>query len=261
LPVNSQVAVELQDGVAVVTIDRPEAANSLDIGTARSLLDAVTAVAEDRHARCLLLRSTGDRFCVGGDVRGFAEAGGAADRHVGELAGTMHRAILVLARMDKPVVCLVQGATAGAGVGLAMTGDIVLASPEAHFTAAYTAIGLSPDCGLTWFLPRLIGARRASEMILTNRRVGAEEAVALGLVTRISEQLEEDGQAVACSLAGGATSALGSVRSLLHHSFDTALERQLEQELAAIQAASVSGEGQEGIAAFIGRRRADFRRN
>lgn len=255
-----QVWVEQRDGVATITIDRPEAANSLDVDTARALLDAVTNVAEDPQARSLLLRSSGDRFCVGGDVRGFAEAGEAADRHIAELAGTMHQAILVLAQMEKPIVCLVQGATAGAGVGLAMTGDIILASPAAHFTAAYSAIGLSPDCGMTWFLPRLIGARRAAEMILTNRRVEAEEAVAIGLITRISEQLEEDGRAVARSLADGATGALGSIRSLLHHSFEAGLERQLKLELAAIQAASVGAEGQEGIAAFIARRRPDFRR-
>lgn len=255
---SKQVRVEHQDGVATIIIDRPEVANSLDLRTARVLLDAVAMVADDRRVRCLLLRSNGDRFCVGGDVRGFARAGEAADRHIGELAGTMHQLILALARMEKPVVCLVQGATAGAGVGLAMTADIVIASPAAYFTAAYSAIGLSPDCGMTWFLPRLIGARRTAEMILTNRRVGAEEAVAIGLITRISEQLEEDGRAVARSLADGATGALASIRSLLNHSFEAGLERQLELELAAIQAASVGAEGKEGIHAFIARRQPEF---
>lgn len=254
------VRVEYQDTVATITIDRPEAANSLDLNTASVLLDAASKVADDRRVRSLLLRSNGDRFCVGGDVRGFAEAGDTAGRHIGELAGTMHQLILVLARMQKPVVSLVQGATAGAGVGLAMSADIVIASPAAHFTAAYSAIGLSPDCGMTWFLPRLIGARRAAEFILTNRRVGAQEALAIGLITRISDQLEEDGRAVARSLAEGATEALGSIRSLLHHSFEAGLERQLEIELAAIQAASVSVEGKEGINAFVARRQPEFRR-
>ena len=255
---SNEVLLEHRDGVSTVTIDRPAAANSLDLDTARALLDAVAAVSADRQARCLLLRSTGERFCVGGDVRGFAAAGAAADRHVAELAGTMHQVILTLARMEMPVVCLVQGAAAGAGVGLAMTADIVLASPNAHFSAAYSAIGLSPDCGMTWFLPRLIGARRAADMILTNRRVGAQEAVAIGLVTRISEQLEDDGRAVARGLADGATGALGAIRHLLHGSFETSLERQLELELAAIQAAAAGAEGQEGIAAFTARRPPDF---
>lgn len=253
------VRLEQDDGVETVSIDRPEAANSLDLNTAHALLDAVTEVADDRNARCMVLRSEGKQFCVGGDVRGFAEAGEKADRHIAELAGTMHQVILALTRMQKPIVCLVQGAAAGAGVGLAMSADIVITSPMAHFTAAYSAIGLSPDCGMTWFLPRLIGARRASEMILTNRRVGAEEALAIGLVSRISERLEDDGRAVARSLADGPTEAFGSIRHLLHSSFEAGLERQLELELAAIQAASIGAEGQEGIAAFIDRRPPIFR--
>lgn len=215
-----KVHLECEESVATITIDRPEAANSLDIRTALALRDAVADVVEDRQVRCILLRSNGDRFCVGGDVQGFAKAGEAADRHIAELAGTMHEVILALARTKKPVVCLVQGAAAGAGVGLAMSADIVIASPNAHFTAAYSAIGLSPDCGLTWFLPRLIGMRRAAEMILTNRRVGAKEAVAIGLITRISEQLEEEGRSISRSLADGATEALGSIRSLLNHSVE-----------------------------------------
>ena len=257
---SNRVRVEQHDGVATVTIDRPEAANSLDLNTARALLNAVAEVAEDRGARCLLIRSNGDKFCVGGDVREFTKGGEPTDRHIAELAGTMHRVILAVARIEKPVVCLVQGATAGAGVGLAMAADIVIASRAAHFTAAYSAIGLTPDCGMTWFLPRLIGRRRAAEMILTNRRIGAEEAVAIGLITRISEQLEEEGRSVARSLARGATGALGSIRSLLHYSCEAGLERQLELELAAIRAASVSAEGLEGIAAFVARRRPDFER-
>lgn len=257
---SKQVRVEHENAVATITINRPEAANSLDLGTAHLLLNAVAQVAEDKQVRCLILRSNGDRFCVGGDVRCFAEAGDAVDRHIGELAGTMHQLILTLSGMEKPVVCLVQGAAAGAGVGLAMAADIVIASPTAHFTAAYSAIGLSPDCGMTWFLPRLIGTRKATEMIFTNRRVGAEEALAIGLITGISEKLEEDGRRVARCLADGATRALASIRSLLHHSFEAGLERQLELELAAIQAASVGVEGKEGIDAFIARRQPEFKR-
>lgn len=253
------VRVARDEGVATITIDRPEAANSLDLNTALALRDAVTEVSQDRQARCLILRSEGQRFCVGGDVRGFARAGKEADRHIAELAGTMHQVILAIAHMPKPCVCLVQGAAAGAGVGLAMAADIVIASPAAHFTAAYSLLGLSPDCGMTWFLPRLIGARRSAEIILTNRRVSASEAAAIGLITHISEQLEVDGLATARSLADGPAEALGSIRRLLRSSFEAGLERQLELELAAIQAAAIGTEGQEGIAAFIDRRSPDFR--
>lgn len=257
---SEDVRVELEDNVATILIDRPGTSNSLDIDLARQLLTAIAEVAGDPGSRCLLLRSTGDRFCVGGDVRGFAKAGNEADHYIAELAGTMHRAILALVRMEKPTVCLVQGPVAGAGVGLALSADFVVAAPTAHFTAAYSAIGLTPDCGLTWLLPRLIGHRKAMEMIIENRRVVAAEAVAIGLINRVSERLEEDGLELARRLAGGATGAFASSRRLLHESAETSLERQLDRELAAISAASIAGEGKEGIAAFITRRSPDFRR-
>lgn len=250
--------VETDGAVAVLTLDRADLGNSLDILTARALFDAVSAIAKDDRLRCLLLRAEGRIFCVGGDITGFAAAGDDVGAHIAELAGTMHKTMLVLANMAKPMITLVQGAAAGAGLGLALVGDIVLASPTAHFNAAYTALGVSPDCGLTWLLPRLVGARCASEMILTKRRMDAREAVAAGLISRVSDNLEGEGRKLAASLANSATGALGSSRRLLHASWTSDFASQLDAELAGIASSAASTEGREGIAAFLDRRQPDF---
>src|SRR6266404_3255673 len=165
-------------------------------------------------------------------------------------------------RMPKPLVVLVNGPAAGAGCSLAISGDIVLAAPAAHFTVAYTAIGLTPDGGMSWLLPRLVGLRKAQEMILTNRRVNASEAEAMGLITRVVAEGASDaeGNAIADTLSRSATSALGVVRALLLDSSSEMLEAQLEKEARAITAAGGNAESEEGIAAYSEKRRPNFRR-
>ena len=171
---------------------------------------------------------------------------------IARITVSLHAAINRLATMPKPLICLVNGPAAGAGLGLAMLGDIVLAASSAHFTSAYTAIGVSPDAGTSWLLPRLVGLRRAQDMILTNCRVGAEEAVAIGLVTRIvaDDSLASEGDKVAQSLGAGATGAMATARLLLHRSHSSSLADQLEAEAGGIVAAARSAEAGERIAAF-----------
>jgi 2-(1,2-epoxy-1,2-dihydrophenyl)acetyl-CoA isomerase len=140
-------------------------------------------------------------------------------------------------------------------------GDVVIGARSAHFTAAYGAIGLTPDGGLSWLLPRLVGLRKAQEIILTNRRIKAEEAEAIGLVTRIVDDaaLEEEGLRVAKALADGPVEALCAARALLYDSFEAGLETQLDRELRAMAAAGASAESEEGLAALLAKRPADFR--
>jgi 2-(1,2-epoxy-1,2-dihydrophenyl)acetyl-CoA isomerase len=253
------IRLEIADGVAVLTLDRPDHGNSLDIPTAHLFVHLLQQVADDPSVRCLLLRAEGRMFSVGGDVTGFAAAGDRVADHIRELAGTMHDAMQLLAGMPKPVVTLVHGPAAGAGLSLALVGDVVLASPASHFTAAYTALGVTPDCGLTWILPRLVGARLASEMILTNRRISADEAERVRLITRISSDLETEGRTLAKALADGATAALGAARQLLHASWSADFTAQLDVELNSIATTAEGREGREGIAAFVARRPPEFR--
>lgn len=249
---------EQEGAIARLIFNRPEQGNGVNLDSARALLQAAIRCDHDPSIRCVVLTGKGRMFSAGGDIGGFAAAGEKADAYLSELAGTMNLALSRLMRMNKPLLVLVNGPAAGAGLSLAIAGDIVLAAREAHFTSAYTAIGMVPDCGLTWLLPRVAGLRRAQEMIVTNRRVGAEEAVALGLVTRLSDDLDADGRAIAATLAASAVSAIGAARSLLLDSFAASFETQIEKEGRAIAAAGVGAEGREGVAAFLGKRKPAF---
>lgn len=256
---NEVIRFEQTGGIARLTLNRPEAGNSLDLDMARMMLRWAIRCDTDPSIRCVVLTGAGRMFCVGGDIGGFANAGDHADVYLSELAGIMNLAMSRFARMAKPLLVLVNGPAAGAGLSIALAGDVVLADRSAHFTSAYTAIGLVPDSGLTWWLPRAVGMRRAQEMIATNRRVGVEEAAAIGIITRVSDDLEAEGQDVAESLATSATKAIGAARLLLHESFATSYETQMEREARAIAAAGVGDEGQEGVAAFLAKRKPSFR--
>jgi 2-(1,2-epoxy-1,2-dihydrophenyl)acetyl-CoA isomerase len=257
----STVSTSLDNGVLTITLNRPEQGNALDMAMAQDLLAAVQAAAADSAVRCVVLTGAGRMFCVGGDVGAFAAAGDDAGTFIRTLADKAHESVMILAGMDKPLVALVNGPAAGVGLSLAIAADIVIASEAANFTAAYTAIGLTPDGGMTWLLPRLVGMRAAQDMILTNRRVAAVEARELGLVTRVvaAEQLAEEGARLAGQLAAGPTAALGAARRLLAGAQMVSLAAQLDSEAASISAHADSAEGREGVAAFMARRKPNFR--
>jgi 2-(1,2-epoxy-1,2-dihydrophenyl)acetyl-CoA isomerase len=191
-------------------------------------------------------------FCAGGDIAAFAGAGAGVPALLKELTAYLHVAVSRLARMSKPLVVAINGAAAGAGFGLAMLGDIVLAAQSAKFRVAYAGIGLSPDCGTSWLLPRLVGLRRAQELMLTDQRLGAEQAAGMGLVTRIvaDAELMAEAAATAHLLANAAVRALGRTRNLLLASGGNSLEEHLEQESRAIAAGGRDAEYREGLAAF-----------
>jgi 2-(1,2-epoxy-1,2-dihydrophenyl)acetyl-CoA isomerase len=248
------------NGVATLRLNRPEQGNALSLPLVEALSDLVGNLDVDTSVRCILLTGKGRFFCVGGDVGAFKQAGPGTPALLKRITVFLHMAVARLAQTNKPIVVAVNGPAAGAGLGLATLGDIVLSSRSAHFTMAYTAIGLTPDAGTTWLLPRLIGLRRTQEMTLTNRRVGSEEAAQIGLVTRVveDEALQVEALAAATTLARGANSAFAAVRRLLLSGADGGLETHLEREARAIADAAAGGEGREGIAAFLEKRKPDF---
>jgi len=256
----NSVLFALEGSVARVTLNRPEIGNAIDLDMARALVKTAIRCDTDVAIRCVVLTGAGRFFCVGGDLAIFAEAGERRSSFLSELAGTLHMAVSRFMRMAKPLLILVNGPAAGAGLSLALSGDVVLAARSAHFAVAYSAIGLTPDGGLSWFLPRLVGLRKAQDMILTNRRVGAEEAESIGLITRAvdDDAFEEEGVNMAARLARSATAALGAARALLLESFPESLETHLEREARAISAAAGSAESGEGIAAFLAKRKPSF---
>lgn len=255
------VLFAVSDGIARITLNRPAAGNAIDLPMARALVDVAIRCQTDASIRCVVLTGAGRLFCAGGDVEAFRTAGDAVDVLLSELAGTVHMAVTRFARMAKPFLVLVNGPAAGAGLSLAIAGDVVIAARSAHFTAAYGVIGLTPDGGMSWLLPRLVGLRKAQEIILTNRRIKSDEAAAIGLVTRTvdDEALEQEGAVTAAQLSDAAIAAIGTARGLLRESLESSLESQLEREVTAISAAGALREGREGLAAYFGKRPANFR--
>lgn len=254
------VLVAVDGAVATIKLNRPEAGNTINLPLARALLDAAIRCDTDPAIRCVVLTGRGKLFCGGGDLASFPQAADALPEFLCELAGTLHMAVSRLMRMRKPLLVLVNGPAAGAGFSLAIAGDIVLASHSTHFTAAHLAVGLSPDGGLSWLLPRLVGMRKAQEMIITNRRVSAQEAATIGLVTRTVPDcdLVGEGTQQAALLAAAATGAIGAARALLLASFESTLEEHLERETRSIAALGATPDCQEGAAAFLARRKPIF---
>lgn len=256
------VRLDRDGAVATITLNRPDNGNAINIPLARELHEAAIQCRLDDSVRCVVLTGAGRMFCVGGDITCFADAGDAVPALLEELTTHLHGAMAQLSRMNKPLVTAVNGPAAGAGLGLAVLGDIALATPAAHFTLAYPAIGLTPDGGATWLLPRLMGLRKFQEFALTNKRLSAEEAESMDLVTRVvaAEDLGRETGTIAGQLAQSATGALGKIRQLVMGSYGTSLEAQMEAEATAIAEAGAKAEAREGFAAFLDKRKPDFTR-
>ena len=240
---------EREGAVARLVLDRPDAANSINLDLAKALARAAVQCDEDATIRSVVLTARGKLFCPGGDVGAFASAGDGLPALLKDLTIYLHQAVSRLARMEKPLVTAVNGAAAGAGFSLAILGDIALAARSATFNVAST-----------WLLPRLVGLRRAQEIMLRNQRLGAEQAAELGVVTRVVDDgaLLEEAMAIAHELATGPTFALGRTRALLLNSFGESLEAQMEFEARSIVECGRSAHGQAGVAAFLARRKPEF---
>ncbi|MER6078884.1 enoyl-CoA hydratase/isomerase family protein [Streptomyces sp. NPDC001833] len=257
LPANADPVriVRHPDGVVEVRLDDPGRGNALDLTTARALRDTTAEVAADPGS-AVLLRAAGGSFCVGGDLRAFAGRGTETGAYVHAVATAAHAAIQTLHDLPVPVVTAVRGAAAGGGIGLALVGDIVLAARSARFRLAYTAIGLTPDCGASWFLPRLAGPRLAADLILTNRVLTGDDAERLGLVSRSvdEEELDDAAHRTAAGLAAGAGGALHAAKGLLRAGTGEELRRHLAEEARLIALLADGGEAQDRMASFLGAR-------
>jgi 2-(1,2-epoxy-1,2-dihydrophenyl)acetyl-CoA isomerase len=252
------VQTQLDGDVWRVTIDRPETGNAIHPGLATELTAALGA--RPRTARTVLLLANGPRFSVGGDVQLFAAADDPG-RFVGDLATEWHRVVLDVIHCPVPVVAGVQGAVAGAAVGLIGACDIVVCGRSTKIRPAYGAIGLSPDGGTTWALTRALGAPRTMDLCLTNGSLTAAEAHAAGLVARLVEDDEVHAAttALARSVAAGPVRAMVRTRSLVRHAAIRTLEQQLDEEARLIAESAADPEGREGVRAFVEKRTPDFR--
>jgi len=246
------VRYEVKDAVATITLNRPDAYNALNLPLGRDLFHAALEADEDRAVRCIVVTGAGRAFCAGGDVKDFADNPDRIGVLIKELTTYLHGAVSRLARTQKPVLMGVNGVAAGGGMSLALGGDLVVAAESARFTMAYSKIAASPDGSSSYFLPRLIGLRRALELHYTNRVLSAREALEWGLITRVHPDAEFPGAlgALARELAQGPTLAFGRAKLLFHQSTHESLETQMELEAQAIAASGHTEDFRNGVTAF-----------
>jgi 2-(1,2-epoxy-1,2-dihydrophenyl)acetyl-CoA isomerase len=254
------VLYEVRNTVATVTLNRPAAYNALNLGLAREMFHAVLEADEDREVRCIVITGAGKAFCSGGDVKDFADHRERIGLLIKELTTYLHGTVSRLSRAQKPVIMAINGVAAGGGMSFALSGDLAVAAESARFTMAYSKIGASPDGSSSYFLPRLIGLRRALELSYTNRVLTAREAMEWGLVNRVHPD-SEFGPAVtalARELAEGPTLAFGRTKMLFHQSTQESLETQMELEAQAIAACGHTEDFKNGVAAFVRKRPPTF---
>jgi 2-(1,2-epoxy-1,2-dihydrophenyl)acetyl-CoA isomerase len=255
----STVEVETRGAVALITLNRPDNGNALNLQLAMDLLAAALTCSRNPAVRAVVLTGAGKSFCFGGDLRAAMSKANNADAYLRELTTYLHSAISHFMRMGAPVIAAVNGTTAGAGMGLVLMSDLVVSAASAKYTMAYTAVGLAPDAGTSFLLPRTIGAKRAMEMTLLNRALNAEEALDWGLVNWVVPDEDVLGKAheIAERLASGATRAFGRTKRLIAESLGP-LERQMVLESETIVAQVGSAEGLEGVTAFLDKRKPNF---
>jgi 2-(1,2-epoxy-1,2-dihydrophenyl)acetyl-CoA isomerase len=263
---SSYATIELSvgdDGVARLRLNRPSSANAINAAMARDLFDVATALRWDPKVRAVLLSASGKVFCGGGDVGEFVQQGDGLAEHVARVTHDLHGAMVTFAAMDAPLILAVGGSAGGAGMSLVSAGDLVLAGAGAKFTMAYTRVGLTPDGSSTFYLARVVGLRRAMDLVLTNRILTAPEAEAWGLVNRVvpDEELSDAAEELARTIAAGPTAAYGAAKRLLVEGVTSDLAGALASESDEISRISRTPDAIEAMAAFVEKRPPKFDRS
>jgi len=254
------VLLTVKDGRATITLNEPDRGNAMDIASVSRLAEAVDRVAADASVRVLVLRANGPRFCVGADLRWLNPDLPGARERVFEVLERLNPLILRLRGMPAIVVAGVQGTVAGGGVGLVAAADFVLASENATVSLAYPRIGATPDAGATFFLPRLLGERRALELMLGAQTLGADAAERLGLFNFVARgpDFASELEALAGRLASGPAAAFARTKALTYAALANTLAQQLEAERTAFLATSESPDFHEGVRSFLQKRAPHF---
>ena len=254
------LTLDITDTLATITLNRPDRLNALSGGLKAELLAAVRQIGtKDSGVRCLLLTGNGRGFCAGADLADGA-VGPRADPGA-SLLDTYHPLLQELAALEMPIISAVNGVAAGAGMSLAISADIVLAAESAYFLQAFINIGLVPDAGSTFILPRLIGTARARAMMMLGEKVPAKTALEWGMIYSVvtDEALLDTATTLAQKLANGPTKSLSSIRKLMAASAGNSFAEQLHAEAQAQRAAGQTSDSAEGVIAFLEKRPANFR--
>jgi 2-(1,2-epoxy-1,2-dihydrophenyl)acetyl-CoA isomerase len=262
---SDSLLVNVEGGVATLTLNRPESLNSLDTGLKEALAEAVTEVAADDRVRAVLLAGAGRAFCVGQDLRehvGSLEAAAATGK--GPLDTVLvhyNPLVLALANLPKPVVAAVRGPAAGAGASLALLADFRIGGPGTSFLMAFARVGLAGDTGVSWTLPRLVGHAKATELLMLAQPVAADEALRLGLLTQLAaddDAVLADAQAFAAKLAAGPTVAYGQIKRELLHGAQATLADALALEADAQKIAGATSDHRDSTMAFVNKEKPTF---
>jgi 2-(1,2-epoxy-1,2-dihydrophenyl)acetyl-CoA isomerase len=254
------VLYEKDGGVAKISLNRPEKLNAFDATMHEDLYSALEGAAGDEEIRCIVLRGEGRGFSAGADLAEVVrEADGDPDLGA-YLRNTYSRLVKLMVSIEKPIVAALHGPVYGAGVGIALACDLRIAAESAKFSVAFIKIGLMPDAGVTFFLPRVIGLGRAMQMSMLGDVVDAEEAYRIGLVNALvsDEDLEGEAQKLAEHLAAMPTAALGTIKHALYSSFESDLESALEHEAEGQTFCGYTHDHKEGVAAFFEKRTPGF---
>lgn len=255
---------ELDNGLAVLTLNRPEKLNAFDVDLARQLRDTVQVVSGEPTVRAVLLRAEGAFFSAGGDLRFFsttlASGHDAAQQTLSELVDHVHAVIQSLSNLPVPVVAAVQGGAAGFGLSLLSACDFVVAAQNSHFRSAYITLGASPDGGATWLLPRLLGQRAARRLLMLGETWNADTALRMGLIDLVAEanDVQATATALATRLAAGPSQAYGRIKHLLSVSTQNSLPEQLAAEKQGFLHSAATADFQAGLQAFLARQPPQF---
>jgi 2-(1,2-epoxy-1,2-dihydrophenyl)acetyl-CoA isomerase len=247
------------DGVLTLTLNRPDALNSFTVEMKEALLAALKDATRDKETRAIVLTGAGRAFSAGQDLK-ERQAPGVSDLG-DELRVRYNPIISAMRRLEKPIIGAINGVAAGAGISIALACDIIIAAENATFIEAFTRVGLVPDTGSSWFLPRLVGPARAAEMFFTADPVDAATAERIGLINRVvpAEKLMDEANALAARLAKSAPIALALAKRALNRALDSTLEEALDFEAQLQSVAGRSADHKEGVAAFVEKRPANFK--
>jgi 2-(1,2-epoxy-1,2-dihydrophenyl)acetyl-CoA isomerase len=256
------VRYSLENNIATIQMNRPDALNALSLQLGKDLAAAIRQAIAD-EARVAILTGSGRAFCSGGDLRemkAMGEADGSIEAFLDEPLKALHEVIILIREAPLPFIAAVNGVCAGAGTNFALACDLVLAADDATFNEAFVRIGLSPDCGGSYFLPRAVGEKLAAELLMTGSTVSAERAAEMGMINRVvfSAELTRETQKLAARLAAGPTAAIARVKKLLNSTFSNDLTAQMKLEADCQMESGRSPDFKEGVDAFFEKRPPDF---
>ena len=257
--------VSKENGVATLTMNRPEVRNALSIEMRHAMFEAVDDIEHDASVRCVVLKGAGGHFMAGGDIKAFTQFTEMSpierQKTFEARIHNLHPMLMALRRMNKPVIASVQGAAAGAGMSFMMACDMTIAADDAFFKFSYVSIGASPDGSGSYYLPRLVGLRKALELAILGDRFDVQKAEEYGLVNWIvpAADLEAETDKLARKLADGPTVAIGNIKQLMYASDGNSFESQLAMEATNFGRSAASDDWIEGITAFIEKRKPEFK--